>query len=69
MNKTNIILNGTEKNIRERSSLVEIVQELGLQEKTFAIGVNGEVVSKNQYEKIILHNGDRVDVVHFVAGG
>lgn len=33
------------------------------------IELNGEIVSKEDYEGILLSEGDRLELVHFVGGG
>jgi thiamine biosynthesis protein ThiS len=34
-----------------------------------AIEVNGAIVEKNKYPKVILNKGDKVEIVHFIGGG
>jgi thiamine biosynthesis protein ThiS len=34
-----------------------------------AIEVNGAIVEKNKYLKVILNKGDKVEIVHFIGGG
>ncbi|GGF86093.1 sulfur carrier protein ThiS [Paenibacillus albidus] len=33
------------------------------------IELNGEIISKENYEHILLAEGDRLELVHFVGGG
>ena len=37
--------------------------------KKIAVAINGIVIQKKEYEKIILYNGDRIEIVHAVGGG
>lgn len=34
-----------------------------------AVERNGEIVSKSEYNNVILHDGDAIEVVSFVGGG
>ncbi len=33
------------------------------------IKVNGELVKKENYDKVQLHKGDKVDAIHLISGG
>jgi len=64
-----IILNGEEREIKEGTTIKELIQELGIKAPNYAVAVGMEVVPKSEYETYSLKEGDRVEVVTFVGGG
>jgi len=46
-----------------------LVLALDLQPARVAIELNRSVVRRNQWTATTLHEGDRVEIVHFVGGG
>jgi sulfur carrier protein len=50
-------------------SLPELVVSLQLKSEQVAIELNQEVVRRSQWELTVLHEDDRVEIVHFVGGG
>jgi sulfur carrier protein len=66
----NINLNGKIHEINSGSSLTALIDELGLTgRKAIAIAFNGEVLSRERYEEIILNEGDSLEIVRAIGGG
>ncbi len=63
-----IQLNGEERSV-SASSLTELVEEMGLEQRMIAIELNLEVVPKSQYDVTGLKEGDRIELVHMIGGG
>jgi thiamine biosynthesis protein ThiS len=49
--------------------LSELIEELSLAPQRIAIEVNREIVRRALWEQAEVHDGDRVEIVHFVGGG
>lgn len=66
-----IILNGEEREIPKEMSVMELLKEVGVKfrEVGLAVAINEEVVPKSEYEKRIVREGDRVEIVQLVGGG
>ena len=64
-----LIINGEEKNIEEGTSLLAIIKDLQIEDKVMAAAVNMEVVKKEQWEKSIPKENDKIELLHFVGGG
>ena len=64
-----VIINGEEKEIKEGTRIGELLKELGIEEKTMASAVNMEVVKKEDWDSHVIHEGDKVEFLHFVGGG
>ncbi len=50
-------------------TLTEYLSETDYDVRRIAVECNGEIVPKTQYEKIVLADGDEIEVVSFVGGG
>ena len=66
-----IILNGKEQEIPKEMSVMDLLKEVGVKfrEVGLAVAINEEVVPKSEYEKRIIKEGDRVEIVQLVGGG
>jgi len=64
-----IILNGKPHNIKEKTNIISLLETLSLSEKKVAIEINEEIIPRNNYDKKILLEKDRVEIVHFIGGG
>ncbi len=62
-------LNGQERELPEGTTLEELIRTLGLQGGRVAVERNGQVVPKARYAGVVLGEGDRLEIVHFVGGG
>ena len=63
-----IQLNGEQK-VVAAASIADLIRELGMESRSIAIERNLEVVPKSQYDKTLLEDGDRIEVVHMIGGG
>ncbi len=64
-----IIVNGEEPEIDSGSSVAKLVKERGLDRSRVAVELNGEIVPRGTFDDTLLHDGDKVEIVHFVGGG
>jgi len=69
LNVAKIQLNGSPYEINSETNLNQLLNELKIKKDKVAIEVNGEIVEKNKYLKVILHKDDKVEIVHFIGGG
>ena len=69
LNVAKIQLNGDLYKVNKGSNLNELLNKLKIQRNKVAIEVNGVIVEKNKYSKLILNNDDKVEIVHFIGGG
>ena len=49
--------------------LSELVEQLALAPKRIAVELNREIIRRADWEHTKVHDGDRVEIVHFVGGG
>ena len=62
-------LNGESREVRDRSTLDDLVGELSLTPSRIAIELNQQVVRRDKWVSTTLTDGDRIEIVHFVGGG
>jgi len=64
-----ITLNGQKKELKEDVTVLELLQELGIENKPLALELNLKVLPKAKYAVTHLKDGDRIEIIHFVGGG
>ena len=63
-----LIVNG-EIRETETKTILELLQELGIEEKVMAAAINMEVVKKELWATQTFNENDKVELLHFVGGG
>ena len=64
-----VFVNGESRELSGEPSLAELIQQLDLPATRIAVELNREVVRRNDWSGTMLHEDDRVEIVHFVGGG
>jgi thiamine biosynthesis protein ThiS len=64
-----IELNGDPKSLSGALTVRELVEQLGLDPTKVAVERNLEIVPKSTFADVMLADGDRIEIVHFVGGG
>ncbi len=64
-----IQLNGNEKQLENGSTLKQLIDNEGLFNKRLAAEVNQQIISKTEHTDFILHEGDKIEIVHAIGGG
>ncbi|BCW95722.1 MAG: sulfur carrier protein ThiS [Fimbriimonadales bacterium] len=62
-------INGKERELPEPISLLQLLQERGIDPRTVVVEYNYEIVPRDQYEQITLRDGDTLEIVQMTAGG
>lgn len=68
----NILVNGEERQLTEldtATELANVLRELGLKTDRVAVEHNGQIAQRGRWNEILVREGDRLEVVHFVGGG
>jgi sulfur carrier protein len=50
-------------------TLAALVERLGMKADRVAVELNRDIVPRTAWAETLLHDGDRLEVVHFVGGG
>ncbi len=64
-----IILNGAARQLSEGATAADLVEELGLAGRRYAMEINGELLPKSAHASHRLASGDRIEIVQAVGGG
>jgi sulfur carrier protein len=62
-------VNGTETQMDRGATVDSIVRRYGRGDRGIAVALNGEVVSRSQWNEITLNEGDRLEVLGAIGGG
>ncbi|WP_417789969.1 sulfur carrier protein ThiS [Terasakiella pusilla] len=65
----NVIVNGEERALDQSKSVEAFLCEIGIDPKKVAVERNLEIVPKSQFAEIMLGDGDKLEIVHFIGGG
>lgn len=69
MSQIKIILNGEEKILQDKITVAELISDLGLDVKKIAIEKDLEIVVPERFAQVLLDEGSRIEIVHFIGGG
>lgn len=64
-----LTLNGDLRRFRKSATVADLVRDIGLDPSKVAVERNLEIVSRSTLEDVVLADGDRLEIVHFVGGG
>jgi thiamine biosynthesis protein ThiS len=64
----NLTING-EAQVSSAETLGALVEQLSMKPDRVAIELNREIVPRERWPQTPLHDGDRLEIVHFVGGG
>jgi sulfur carrier protein len=69
MSQIKIFLNGEEKILQSKMTIADLVKELELDVKKIAVEKDLEIINPLQFQSVVLDEGTRVEIVHFIGGG
>ncbi len=64
-----VSVNGEARAVPSGSSIVAMLEAIGLNPRKVAVERNLEVVPRSSLGEIIVSEGDKFEIVHFVGGG
>lgn len=64
-----VTVNGEERDFPAALSLEALLGQLGIDPRKVAIERNLAIVPKSTYGQVIVGDGDRLEIVHFIGGG
>jgi len=64
-----LVINGERKELVSLGNLSELVHSLQLKSDRIAVELNREIVPRANWQNTDLHDGDSLEIVHFVGGG
>jgi sulfur carrier protein len=64
-----ITVNGEKRSMQDKSSLSELLRDLGVQMQIVVIEKNGVIVAQDEFDQEIVAGGDTLEIVRLVGGG
>ena len=64
-----IQLNGDALTVADNTTVLSLLQQQGLGGRRVAVEVNGAIVPRSRHNDHLLHDGDRIEIVHALGGG
>ena len=64
-----IHVNGDLRHVTVGLTLADMLQELGLDARKVAVERNLEIVPRGTFNEVLVREGDKLEIVHFVGGG
>jgi len=64
-----VICNGEEQEIRTGCTVRELIVSLGLKPETVVVECDAVILKPDEYPTLQLHEGSRLELIHFVGGG
>ena len=62
-------INGEDREFKDNITLKDILKELKVEDKVMAIAVDMEIVKKDEWDKFVPKEGQKIEMLTFVAGG
>jgi thiamine biosynthesis protein ThiS len=64
-----VYINGESREVQGTPTLAELINQLDLPAARIAVELNREVVRRSDWGNTMVHEDDRIEIVHFVGGG
>ena len=64
-----IQLNGRKVSIKQKISIFDLLKKHKLDDRKVAVELNGSIITKKKYKKILIKNNDKIEIVNFIGGG
>ncbi|HID70538.1 MAG TPA: sulfur carrier protein ThiS [Desulfobacterales bacterium] len=65
----NITLNGNNKSLQKKSSVLDLLKDLQLTPETVVVELNTTIIQPDSYDSTDIGEGDQVEIIRFVGGG
>ena len=64
-----IYLNGKSVTLLSGTTLQDFLSDNDFTQGYFAVAINGDFIARTRYADVIIHSGDRIEVVTAMCGG
>jgi len=64
-----ITCNGEVKEIIPNTTLVSFISDMGLNPDTVVAECDGKIIKRNEYDSLVLQEGNVLELIRFVGGG
>lgn len=64
-----ITINGETRELAADSTLQSLLESLDMTRGRVAVEINQEIIPRSQHSQRLLHDGDKIEIIHAVGGG
>lgn len=64
-----VVVNGQDRQVDGPSTVLDLLYSLDLDPRAVVVELNREIIRRPSLGSTALHDGDQVELVHFVGGG
>ncbi len=64
-----VILNGKPHTCADGCSVAQLLESAGHAQRRVAVEVNRRIVPRSEHARHLLHEDDRIEIVHAIGGG
>lgn len=64
-----ILLNGKKENLNKSINIEEILNIKNIRREVVTVQLNGKIIDKENYGKILLKDGDEMEFIYYMGGG
>ncbi len=65
----NIFVNQKKTIISKESTIINILANLNIENKYLAIEINETILPKSEYDKYIIQENDKIEIINAIGGG
>ena len=65
----NILVNQKKIIISKESTVISILTNLDIEDKYLAIEINETILPKSEYDKYIIQENDKIEIINAIGGG
>jgi len=64
-----VTVNGETLELAADSTLLSLLESLDMTRGRVAVEINQEIIPRSQHSEHLLHDGDKIEIIHAVGGG
>lgn len=64
-----ITLNGKKEELTQEMNLAELLKKKNIRPEVVTVEINDRVLSRQEFEKTVIKDSDRLEFVYFMGGG
>ena len=64
-----VVVNGVQMETKDSATVRDLLVRLGLEGRPVAVELNRKVIPRAEHAKVVLAEGDKVEIVTLVGGG
>ena len=65
----NIFVNQKKIVASKESTIINILENLDIENKYLAVEINGAILPKSEYDKYIIQENDKIEIINAIGGG